>query len=460
MKRKVLCLLCIFAFMLCGCVPTPDEEYVVNKGDNEAEKAVEATAAPSESSAPFVFPERWEDDILTESGEVVIDAVITGADMEQFPVRAVEKRSFTATEIAAAANSFFNDMTGLQKGSDTTREELETALETVKGSDLPPETKAEQISELKRRAETTRTTDAGFSEREEFTAEDFSRGREYSYLVRRADGPNGSLSATSAEFYFSRRVFAGVQPKSLLYLDDGRVGGGYAGEKDPSFEVTLPLETAMDAAEEFMSGLGAKGFVLASCEEARFLENNSIQVISTGYQLKFYRTFGYSAVDTAERDAANSYVKSIGSVVGDDDYSFSWRYEVMTVYVSENGIEFFDWRQPLEDEGTANENVTLMDFDELSEIIKRYFKVRLAYPDHWTPLYYRVEEMVLSTVPVRRKNSDGAYMMPVWILKIGCYHSKADENYTGKYMPGEQVKCDWCIMAFNAIDGSRAVVAR
>lgn len=458
--KKTLCLICAFALLLCGCVPTPDEEYVVNKGDNEAEKKVEATALPGEVIEQPVFPERWEDRIETGSSELYFEAALRGADMESFPVRSVRRRSFTPAEMAAAANAFFTDMTGLQKGSEPTREEIERAMELVAKSGLPEETASMQLQTLGRQLQSTKTSEAGFEDRAGFTEEDFAGASPYTYIVRGADGDCGRADDMSGSMLLTRLTYGSPQPKSLLLRPDGSLGEGYAGEKDPSFEVGFPLEEALERAEEFIKRLGAEGFTLASAEEARMLNSLTLCVVSTGYELKFVRTFGYAAADTEERDAAGNMSMKIGSVDGDEAFSYGWRYERIKLCVSETRIEYFEWTSPLEDMGEAGGNVELMDFEELSGIIKRYFAARLGDPENKTPWYYAVEEMTLSAAPAGRRDSSGAYMMPVWILKIKLLHSKADGDYTGRRMPGEQIAIDWCTVAFNAIDGTRAVIPR
>ena len=44
MKRIII--LCLSLALLLACVPTPEEEFVVNKGDGTLEEIIHATAAP------------------------------------------------------------------------------------------------------------------------------------------------------------------------------------------------------------------------------------------------------------------------------------------------------------------------------------------------------------------------------------------------------------------------------
>ena len=43
MKRFLPLLLCLL--LLCACVPTPEDEYIVNKGDNATEQQIRGSEA-------------------------------------------------------------------------------------------------------------------------------------------------------------------------------------------------------------------------------------------------------------------------------------------------------------------------------------------------------------------------------------------------------------------------------
>ncbi len=451
MKRRIVCAICILAFLLCGCQPTPEEEYVVNKGDDKAGEAIEATAAPSEAVIQPVFPGHWEDDIKTDKGEMVIDADIITAGQEKYPVHLVGRHKFSSEEMARAANAFFTEMTGYQKGYGFTAEDCERALAAVAGSDLPDESKNVQMEYLKELLSGSVVRDEGYNAAESFTEESFGGDSRFDYVIRQSPGLTGQIAFTGSELAMSRCMYSNPQLKTEVE----RWGGMYEGEKNAVVIAAIPLEQAMAKAEEFLKEIGAEGFVYVESEQARLLNSSTLELISTGWEIKLTRSFGYAAANSFQRDATKD---RIGKVAGDNDYSYAWRCEWINIYVSENGVEFFDWHDPLEDKGTANENVQLMDFDELTKIIKRYFTANLSDPDFWSPLYFRIEEMTLTVLPSGKKDSGDAYMMPAWVCRIGLYHSAEDDGYSAFYFPGEQNLADWSTVAFNAIDGTRVVV--
>ena len=452
MKKALLCLIIISAIVLCGCMPTPDEEYVVNKGDDKAGEEIESTAAPSEPIVQPVFPEHWEDDIKTEYGQMLVNADIVTAGQDTYPVRLVGKHTFTAEETAAVANIFFADMTGKQKGTMNTREKYEEALKTVAGSDLPEETKAEHMNTLNEMIRSAKASEERFTPASAFEAADFENRETTDHIVKLKNGDNGRLTPSRSLMSMAKSAWTMVQSKELIE----RNGEGYAGEKDAFVKAEIPFETALAAAEEFLRAIGSEGFVLAQSDEARFIDYCDLHIISSGWELKYQRTFGYAAVNAFEHDAADN--DPIGKVGGDKNYSYGWKCEWIEIYVSENGVEQFEWHNPLEDKGWANENVQLMGFDELEKIVTRYFSAKLGNSEFWAPFYYQIDEMTLSAVPTAKKDSDDAYMMPVWVCRIGKYHSMADDSYSCFYYPGEQKLLGWSTVAFNAIDGTRAIV--
>ena len=60
-KSAVLWLLIAVLFLLCACQPTPEREFVVNKGDGAAEEKIQATdAGQATASVEQRFPDRWD----------------------------------------------------------------------------------------------------------------------------------------------------------------------------------------------------------------------------------------------------------------------------------------------------------------------------------------------------------------------------------------------------------------
>lgn len=452
MKRRIVCAICILAFLLCGCVPTPEEEYVVNKGDDKAGAEIESTTAPSEPIVQPVFPEHWKDNVTTDIAEVVIDADIVSSDLETYPVYLVGRHSFTREEVVRVANAFFTDMTGVQQGNGMTREEYEAALKSITDKEFEEETRLLQMQYLQEVMNSCSATEEGFSDVSELTVSDIPSGLSSRLIIRQADGRSGNLWFNQSELAMGKSSISPVQPKS--WIDDG---GGYIGEKDAVIEASITIEQAISEAEAFFEKIGAEGFELAESEEARYFNMYDLSVMSMGWQLQYTRSFGYCPVN------ASAHAVSEQKIAASSDVSFSrsWNIEWIDIYVSEYGVEYFNWHNPLNDLGVANENVKLMDFEDLSGIIKRYFSAKFGDPDAFVCGYNSIDKMTLTVLPTSKKDSQDAYMMPVWICEIGLYFSLDAENpYSGFMQPGRHELQNKETIAFNAIDGAIVIVPR
>ena len=456
MCKKTLCLLfaililCVSLF-LCGCQKTPSEEYVVNKGDNNAEKKVEAGALPGGMGAQPVFPAHWDDDIKTDYKELVINADLVLTEQDGCPVHLVKRHAFSPDEMAKYSGEFFDGVTGILKGSKRTREEYEEAMSLVTGMDLPDESREIQLDMLRGEWESAPGKE-DFIPTSALSASDF-KDDSYayiSYMVRQSDENTGVFARAygGGSLTMSIRSLSVVQPKDIVESD-----GGYIGEKDAVVNAEIPLGDAVSAAEEFFLRIGAEGFSLANSIESRLFDGCRLEVISTGWDLHFMRSFGYSAINTAIHDGDGV----IGAKDEENDYNSKWRCEWIEVYVSGNGVEYFTWNDPVDDLGVVNENVELMDFSSLSKTISRYYTARLGNPKQPAGFFYMIDRLVLTAIPLQKKNSNEAYMMPVWVCDVGMYESIADWMSCFR-LPGGEKEISRFTIAFSAVYGTRVTV--
>lgn len=103
MLYKTRFLFLVFLLLLCACQPTPEEKYVVNRGDHKIEEQIEATPVPEENQTvalpestnvvdPALMPflvngegqsltvSHWDDMLGNDNMKIKIDAdVITAS---------------------------------------------------------------------------------------------------------------------------------------------------------------------------------------------------------------------------------------------------------------------------------------------------------------------------------------------------------------------------------------------
>ena len=74
MKRIII--LCLSLALLLACVPTPEQEFVVNKGDDTVEQKLSETPDPDSGStaARQTFPDRWDEDPIVENDRLIVRA--------------------------------------------------------------------------------------------------------------------------------------------------------------------------------------------------------------------------------------------------------------------------------------------------------------------------------------------------------------------------------------------------
>ena len=458
MPKRIIAFIILFSFVfLCACQPTPDEEYIVNKGDNKAGELIEATPSVNASGEPEAivqpeFPEHWTDDILTEYNEMVVDADLIREDMEKYPVHLVARHTFTVEEAKHAAACLFPQIKGycVSDRMHAWREFVEKDLAEVVSGDLPEETKKEHIPMLQDLLDNAVDMPefVPVNSIEEIEAE-FNTG----YTVQLPDDTYGLFEI----FYgyginrlsVSTSRTGGLQSKSMVESEDG----GYDGEVDGYVEAELPLEDAIKHAEEFLEELGIEGFVFNTADEVRSIKVSTLKVLGMGWNLQFLRTFGYTPIDTMMHE-----VSTQGFGLHDDEaYSENWKMERIEIYVDGQGVQHFVWDDPIEDLGVVNENVQLLDFDSMKNIITHTFYAALGNPDPVVG-WYRIDRMVLTVTPQTKKDSNEGYMMPTWICEIGYYHS--NKNFLSFFrIPGGELRDDYFTVAFNAIDGTRMNLA-
>ena len=128
MKRIIV--LCLLLALLLACVPTPEQEYVVNKGDSTVEDQINAAPKPAEDTvglqpdantaenpasesgnpteaplAPQRFPDRWDEDAETINDCVTISAHADVIQKENglYPVYRLKDAPLSDADVQALA---------------------------------------------------------------------------------------------------------------------------------------------------------------------------------------------------------------------------------------------------------------------------------------------------------------------------------------------------------------------
>ena len=472
MRRFISLLLCVIIAALCGCQPTPEVEYVVNKGDNIAEKMINASAlptaapkpsaggeaqAPAETDDPFpstdaagqaVFPERWEDHIMTDPKEIIISADVITPETGSYPVQLVRKRNFTADDIYRIADYLLDDVKGWRK-STPSKEYLAQAIQYAATHDIPEFTeeweKQDHLDWL------NMEYGAASSVTEDITPCTEVFEIPLGGVTVYTESGGGFMYMTDEKIYVRDFLYGQVQPKSWWEYD-------YYGYK-PEFDPEISLEEAVAKAEEFLADMGMEGYGLYLSEEARSQNIYTKEIYDMGWQLSYARSYGYVPYSVV-KDSQPSVMLQFNSHFDKELMEFSGplREELMRIYVTGSGIKEVAMYSSYEYIETVNENVQLMDFDTLTTRIKMLLTAAVNNPNQYYG-YFVLEKMILTAIPQPKKDSSDYYYMPVWVCVFGWYFSVDGPLDSRYYTPGEQRIAGMPFtVSFNAIDGSRVAL--
>ena len=230
-------------------------------------------------------------------------------------------------------------------------------------------------------------------------------------------------------------AYSGVQPESWVMA-----GEAYPGEpKGTTLQnVKLTQAEAEAAAEAFLEQAGLTWLGLAGAEKARVLQGMTYETLSEGWQLTYARSDGGCIPVYYENQQSGILYRPA------EDYAPRWFPEFARIYVDENGVQSFEWRNPLEIVETMNENVLLLEFDEIREQITQAIEHGYAYMSELMgggENTVTVDRILLTNVLVPMRDTvEYQMLVPAWVV-----------FYEEDLGLGEPLRD---FIAVNAVDGS------
>lgn len=500
MKRIILLLLSLT--MLCACLPTPEQEYIVNKSDSVLEQKIFATEKPEEdrvetvshaedkplsappepSEAPVkgqFFPERYDEDAVQIRDYVTLAFhadVHTKAD-GLYPVYKTQEAPITDAQVIALANLLLEkpaerELVDAMTKADWQKEfqaYLDEAAEWERwvkagkpqngdrddtASFMPEEVEAmsdwymEQIQNAPDMLDRAKVSDyAGYHVGQfiRYTLENGGTANINSFA-------NASRSGVTID-RGSRHI--GYIYRETQYREDSRDGADAIMRRYAKQWQTpkLSKEEAETVAYRELERLGFSGFSIAYGEPADLYDTteNSATCVSTGWTFTLRRDYdGYPLVE--KHSFKSSDLLEYGS--GDGfAYNKPIGIETVTVFVDETGIQSFSYTDPKTVAGKANANVELLPFSEIVCTVKNtlsacYPSMRYQGRENRT-IDLEVYRMVLTPYTLRVKDSPEYYEIPCWVVFFDGWHEGADrENQRAQSNRSSE-----CIV-INAVDGT------
>lgn len=255
-----------------------------------------------------------------------------------------------------------------------------------------------------------------------------------------------------------------IQSSDLEQVNYGEDGMGYiwAAEEGPSasflnayeFEsesdikdvssapTTMPIEQAVDIADEFLSNVGIDGFEYYTGNiygEACFYldENNTDNV---GYQnyyiLQYMRNIDGAFV------TFDSVAKSDEGWDGNDYVKNFWPVECIEFRINDDGIVGFYYNAPIETTETVVEQSAIKSFEEIQDTFEQMVLITNATSDEGVNVNIDIDRVVLGYARISEADSyDTGLLVPVWDFK-GTFTNDANMTWYGS------------VLTINAIDGS------
>ena len=483
MKRTCIGIL-LLALLLLACVPTPEEEFVVNKGDGAAEEKIQATdAGQATASVEQRFPDRWDAEPVEvlEGFSIAAHAeIITKAD-GLYPVYQVKRSSFTNEQATAYADAILGKPERMCEDV-TTKAEWERVfrlyLDEVAAfeqwvADGKPS--GFDVDEARFTPEMIEQDSRWYMEQIEHApdARDYAPVHDYSGVAENqqrsfllSDGTAANVSFYPESLTISKTTSYSIVYDKSRYEDEKRRNVPEAAHWQP---VTMDRKTAESTLSHELERLNLTDFSIQSASEANLWTvrclGTDIECITTGWRFTLCRNPGgypASAVPYAPSQILQ-YSASSEALV-----NRPLREETVTVLIDENGLQYFSYESPKEITGIANPNVELLPFEEIQDRVLRALTV--CFPlEQWRTQYVQdaqipleIYRMLLTTCTVRVKNSEECYALPCWIVFFDgedvplLMHDGRDEQAIRKAL--EQARSDELlthdVLILNAIDGS------
>lgn len=449
MKRLVSLML---LFCMLACVPTPEQEIVINKGDGLVEDRIAATPVPVEqanadeplvTAKPYIIPSHWNSDAITvRDTNVVFDADIITSGQTVFPIRKVQKRPFTNEDIEQVLIKMIPYAESYREGRAYTDEEYRAHIASLTelGMNEAAKDAMDRLQESERNAAEIKWIPISGTPSYESAASTTQR-------VYAIDSEKQQL----ADFYASTQII------TISMVREGRIHsqeilldeGSYEGEPAVRLCPKISAEEAKKTAVEFLTELGLDGFSSAYQRPTRFFDALHLREIDQGWSFQFVKSYEYFPTCEETYDGFNS-----GIFRYDDGLDYAPRIgdETILIYVGEKGVEYFSWSNPIRVLEVSNNNVELMPFEEMQRTIIASMRIGMQYiekqqyPIMPNDLLY-IDKVVLTTTVQQTKNERNTYyLMPVWM----CYMRILDKETHELRNEG-----DYWVYCYNAIDGSR-----
>ena len=463
MKKKqsiiytIVALCCLTtASTLAACQPTPSEEIVVNKRETDLYSESELTNVGA-YDAPTTWSEQIENGVITYQ----IQADVQVPTVTEYPVIEVTPKYFDFNSLDQIIKSILpSAKIKVEDTTIVTKRDVQQEIDVILASINNVDKNHPELSEEEKEAYLQdRQTDLDTAqEKYKQAPEDLTSLEIQSVAEMQDQMPYIRTAAVydqegQKQFAFSLRD---AHDDLRLATFNLYMTGAYDPETKGLTEFTgmpFPRITLDDvriekAANDFLSQIGLnKTYFLNSISSGLWFHDGAIAIF----------TKDYAGIPTTYAVSNNESKATENTIV--------WPPEAILIYIDSGyHVRRMDWRYPSTVGATINENISLLSFDEIQQLIKT--NLTFCQPDFplWDNVIHRtivIDRIVLGMMRVSKIQAPDQYtMIPVWDCFghfIDHYESQDKSEYVLNENNDAIVDENGGIGSFltiNAIDGS------
>ena len=492
--RAVALMLAVVMLVACfttACQPTPEEQIIIGKDQDEMLAAAQATPeaegddTPAFSLADMAVPDTYIFNTTGADGNltVAVDAPVRLPDADMLPTAKVTAGRFTQEVVSGMLDYLYGDTPYYQEDNRLTKDDIQRIILenqqqlTIDGlSEDAKERIAQEIASYQQRLATA-PDERDAPKLSDGTMIEDSEGYGQSIDVKSVDEDTGYRIAS---FTCSSPNDASAQP-TMTHINDGFLSySNYSSEDDEYYNYTMDGAQRVYSDEDIPDDLKDKlGVTLADAKALvqGLLDSAGVgdMACSAAFVIDDHGTGHVDDYSGVASDFAFKlfYTRSVNGVSvlptsefaqnGREEYDYTWIYESMQVIVTDGGIVDITWRSPCDMSEMVTENTQILDFDEAAKIFEQ--KILTFYEAQVEAYSYdsidiTIDSVDLGLLRIKQQNAEGqkaGLYVPVWAFSGVVEMTNTDiDGYT--YV-GYDHGCDfpdkpYIVLAVNAINGS------
>jgi len=460
--KRVTFLFLLLLLLLSACQPTPEVEFVVNKGDDVVgQRLAEAETTPSIQT----FPDRWDEGPLKVNDRLTLtfQAEVVQKGDGTYPVYRTRSVTWTRDQVVALLNRLLPPPTARMPLGDTKEDWARSYQEWL-----------DDLAEQQARVAAGQPQDGVDRDGTMMSAEEIDRiSKEYQRLIQEApdelestpvsdfsglplnegtsiyalsDGTKASVDAHVSADFTDIRVCKDCSGSGYIYYQYTHERERELGEVKPFLTVKLPQAQAEQTLQAELERLGLQDFTVARCAPANLCvmgrgEETRPLAAGWGFQLRRsnggYPLSGVSFMDSRSLAYGEEDTFAVNRPIPD---------EMIEAFIDESGLRALTIRNPREVVALESENVELLPMDQVRLRIRNALVAGIGASKMDQAIPCTIYRLLLTTCPVRVKDSDDFYEMPCWVVFFTWNDAQTAQRDNPQIMQEALI--------LNAVDGS------